>query len=1289
MSRILNILRKKLGKIHISTLNPFTKAAIIQADVFDPTFYRKQIGGVELGDRQALKHYLTKGWKQGFDPSPGFSTQGYLGANPDVQALGINPMMHYVRRGIQEERSLGLDFKYDRLGLEFRYDTLGLDSDYKAEIGIAQSKSITAWVVNKKKPGQIFDVRVLLDGLLYSNEKNDGVRGDLKMLGVSNGLGGVEVNLPMNLMEAGDYIVSLQVPDGSFISKEITIAERSGGAFRDSDEFGRDVAINIVVPIYNAAEDVAICIERLKSHTPQGIEIILIDDCSPDPAIQDILETVQGDPRFRVLANSENLGFTQTVNRGLKEASDADVIILNSDARVTPKWCEGLHRAAYSRPNVATVTAMSDRAGAFSAPNIGNENVLPSGVDEVDFATAFRRRSLRLYPEVPTGNGFCMYIRRAGIDALGALDEKAFPRGYGEENDYCMRALHAGWVNLIDDATYVFHERTKSFDETTKAKNIAAGRKVVDQRYPEYKILIQRFHTSGLIKMARYRARLALIDCSNGKGVLPRALFVTATQSGGTPQTNADLMGALDDAFETFVLSCSSRRLELARYENGMKVNLRRYTLSEAIEPASHRSSEYDTLIADWLRWLDADIVHIRHLGWHSLSLPELAKRSGAQVFYSLHDFYTLCPSLKLLDDDNVFCNGVCTATEGTCQAELWKPDAFPDLKKAWVYQWREEMAKAIECCDGFITTSQSARARVLRHMPSIPPERFHVIPHGRDFLKFEQLQNDPDLPAPVRILIPGNIDEAKGLKIITEVLRLDVQRKFEFHILGGVHLSKIEGHVPRLILHNRYQRNDFAEKVREIAPHFGAVLSIWDETFCHTLTEMWSVGLPVAVLDFPTLRARVENSEAGWVIDDITPEGVHAALTEIASDPAAMKVKGAAAVSWQSQSGAGQTCRKMAASYLNVYRNLQETEYVPNIAVVVPTQGKFRNPNASSEIRVWERTRNGLERSANYIRMEFNGLLASMKMGEISGAIIQRTAIPADVIHKLVSTSKAMNIPYVFELDDNLMEVPADRDPDGFYASYAPFLIELISNAAAVTVSTDLLAEKLRPYNDRVEVVPNKISTRLWGGALAKGFDHVPRLFYMGTKTHDEDLAFVLPAIKLARETYPGLRLSLIGVTSSVDLPDWVDVIPLENRKTNYSHFVPWLKTQIWDVDLAIAPLMQGEFNRFKSGLKVLDYAALGLPVLASNVPSYQDLVGSQPPVGVSLVQNSVEVWAQTIETKLNQRSELHKQGQTLREWAFENHALQPTLAAYDNFILGVLTEAKLKAESGTKTNS
>jgi len=1248
--------KKTIAEKSVSRVGPSRIDVKSYEDVFDPEFYREQLGRPGLSDSKALRHYLSEGWRTGLDPSASFSTRSYLDAHADVREAGMNPLTHYVLHGVQEMRPMKLVHEYNG-----RIDDLQLNA-------------IRGWSVDVSAPDRIFDINVLIDGLFYTTVKTNQPRSDLLGLGISQGLGGFDVDVPFNFLEPGEHLVAIEMPDGSLKTKTIETPVWGAISIPRPQEDKSDVPLRIVVPIYNAAEDFAICLDRLKAYTPQNIEIILIDDCSPDSTIRKILATVQDNPQFRVLSNKKNIGFTSTVNRGLQEAQGADVIILNSDARVTPKWTEGMRAAAYSRPNVATVTAMSDRAGAFSAPNIGNDNALPSGVDEADFARAFRRRSLRLYPEVPTGNGFCMYIRRAGLDALGSLDDKAFPRGYGEENDYCMRALQMGWVNLIDDATYVFHERTKSFGEA-KTENITKGRAVIDKRYPEYKFLIQRYHTSSLIKAARYQARLALSDCSNGKGVLPRALFVIATQTGGTPQTNADLMGALDDALETWVLRCSSRVLELSRYEDGTMMTVRKHTLSEAIEPANHRSSEYDAVVAEWLRWLDVDIVHIRHLGWHSLSLPALAKKSGARVFYSLHDFYTLCPSLKLLDENNTFCGGKCTATNGTCQIELWNADALPDIKNSWIHQWRDKMAKAIECCDGFITTSPSARQRVLEHLPSIPEDRFHVIPHGRDFARFEQLQHLPSLQEPIRILVPGNIDNAKGLQVISQVLSLDVLGMFEFHVLGTVNKRQMIGDIPRLIEHHKYRREDFGQKVRDIAPHFGAVFSIWDETFCHTLTEMWSVGLPVAVLDFPTLRDRVENSGAGWIMEDLKPESIHAALTKIANDPAEMKAKGDAAVAWQSRRGAGQSCRQMAARYLDVYRMLTTEAPVPNVAVVVPADKGLKSANASSEIRVWERTRNSVDRPINYIRMDIDGLLANMEMGTVSGAIIQRTAIPARVINKLIETAKINGVPYVYEIDDNLLEVPADKDADGFYASYAPFISELISNAAAVTVSTELLAAKIRPHNDQVEIVPNKISLRLWAGLQPDKIEHMPRLLYMGTRTHDEDLAFVLLAIELARATYPTLRLSLIGVTSNADLPDWVDVIPIEDENKSYSQFVPWIKTQVRDVDLGIAPLMKSEFNRFKSGLKVLDYAALGLPVIASQVPSYKDILGLRPPEGVILIANSVEVWAQTIVSEIRRSRVLHERGLQLRSWAFKNHALEPSLSEYDDFVLRTIS--------------
>jgi phytanoyl-CoA hydroxylase len=49
-------------------------------------------------------HYLTLGWRNGLDPSPTFSTTGYLDANPDVRLSGLNPLLHYVAYGRAEGR---------------------------------------------------------------------------------------------------------------------------------------------------------------------------------------------------------------------------------------------------------------------------------------------------------------------------------------------------------------------------------------------------------------------------------------------------------------------------------------------------------------------------------------------------------------------------------------------------------------------------------------------------------------------------------------------------------------------------------------------------------------------------------------------------------------------------------------------------------------------------------------------------------------------------------------------------------------------------------------------------------------------------------------------------------------------------------------------------------------------------------------------------------------------------------------------------------------------------------
>ena len=253
--------------------------------------------------------------------------------------------------------------------------------------------------------------------------------------------------------------------------------------------FGIDCAaheVAIVVPVYDAPALVERCLDSVLKHTAGRARLIVIDDASPDPAIAPLLARYASRANVEVLRNESNRGFTTTANRGIAQAGRADVVLLNADTQVGPNWLTGLRRAAACAADIATVTAVSDNAGAFSVPELEKENAFPSAWTFDEAARALWHDAGTAYPELPTGNGFCMYIRRAVLDAVGALDETAFPHGYGEENDFCQRASARGFRHLIAGNVYVRHARSASFGHARRAALGQAGMTVLRERWPKY-----------------------------------------------------------------------------------------------------------------------------------------------------------------------------------------------------------------------------------------------------------------------------------------------------------------------------------------------------------------------------------------------------------------------------------------------------------------------------------------------------------------------------------------------------------------------------------------------------------------------------------------------------------------------------------------------------------------------------------------------------------------------------------------------------------------------------------
>lgn len=191
-----------------------------------------------------------------------------------------------------------------------------------------------------------------------------------------------------------------------------------------------------------------------------------------------------------------------------------------------------------------------------------------------------------------------------------------------------------------------------------------------------------------------------------------------------------------------------------------------------------------------------------------------------------------------------------------------------------------------------------------------------------------------------------------------------------------------------------------------------------------------------------------------------------------------------------------------------------------------------------------------------------------------------------------------------IYTLDDNLLEL-------GWPARRANAVLLLARQADRVIVSTEALAQRLRHLNRDVVVLPNQIDDTLFGPPRApQAPGETVTLGYMGTPTHLHDLLHILaPLRRVLRRHADRVRLELVGVADSPHVRDLFPGLPVSLKPATghvaYDRFVPWMKRELhWD--LALAPLTDTPFNRCKSDLKFLDYAALSIPGIFSAVTPY-----------------------------------------------------------------------------------
>jgi GT2 family glycosyltransferase len=271
-----------------------------------------------------------------------------------------------------------------------------------------------------------------------------------------------------------------------------------------------DISVTVIVPVYADYEATQTCLEGLLRELDKELRhrAIIVNDASPDDRIRELINGLAPRKNLRVLTNPGNLGFVGTINRALKEIPSGDIILLNADTIIPHGFIARLLSVAQLSPDIGTVTPLSNNGEftSFPVPNRPNALGHVAEIENLDRVAA--RVNAGGAVDIPNGIGFCLYITRACLDAVGSLSED-YHRGYLEDVDFCLSARQHGFRHVCATSIFVGHAGTRSFGKQ-KRSLVVRNLEVIERRFPAYRGECAAFMFADPLKAARQAIESAI-----------------------------------------------------------------------------------------------------------------------------------------------------------------------------------------------------------------------------------------------------------------------------------------------------------------------------------------------------------------------------------------------------------------------------------------------------------------------------------------------------------------------------------------------------------------------------------------------------------------------------------------------------------------------------------------------------------------------------------------------------------------------------------------------------------
>lgn len=911
-----------------------------------------------------------------------------------------------------------------------------------------------------------------------------------------------------------------------------------------------DQTIDIIVPIYNGYQFFEKLFSSI-SKTKMSYRLIIINDKSPDERVKPYLkEYAYCHKEVILIENEENLGFVKSVNKGL-QLSENHVVIVNSDVEVPDMWLERMMFPILTDETVASTTPYTNCGTIVSFPEIGEDNALFGNLSLQEIDDEFKKISPK-YVVMPTGVGFCMGMSKKAIADVGFLDDINFGKGYGEENDWCQRAIKKGYKNVQVENLFVFHNHGGSFLSEDKKKYLKEHAEILEKKHPDYNRQVARFFDIDENKEIRCIVKYLLLRKSKVKGTI--VAFDHDLGGGATSYLIKKRHELIDQGFAFYVVKYNY-------------VQDYYQILFQCADDKIQFFVKKQEEVFKALEFLHVDEIWINELVTYPQlysvlkELEKFSQKNNVRMKMLLHDYFAVCPTINLLNVDEKYCE----VPENCSQcAECFK-NVHPAYEKDYgsMEVWREKWSRFLRVCDSIIVFSNDSKRILQKAYGDL--DNIEIIPHQIGYMPV--IKKKYKMTDSFNIGLLGVLTKHKGVDIIRELIAEIEKSGLNIKvILIGFSSEKIESSV--FSETGKYSPDSIPRLTLKYDIDMFLIPSIWPETFSYTAEEIMKMNMPLMCFDIGAPAERVENYEKGTIIPEMSGHAVLDAVVD--SD-------------WM--------------------REAQKLERITKNVLFVSGENSFASRYRVEHLReqlLFEGVASRRIKAANANKCNVTGFRS---------IVIYRVADDT-AVKRLIKKAHKKGIKIYYDIDDYIFEYEKIKNLSFLqgkdykeFEEYSKNIRKTMEQCDGYIVSTQTMLDGVRNsfpgkpiYINRNVASMAMVICSLRRESVIK--DHKIYLgYFSGTKTHNKDFECIKSALLKIMQENEDVYLLAGG---QIKLPE--EFNQFKGRVERFDMII-WRKLPrlIAKADINLMPLEDTFFHACKSENKWMEAALVHVPTVAS----------------------------------------------------------------------------------------